>query len=101
MRRNALLAAALLAVAILLFRARLEPIGGHWAVGRSRIGLGSTLVRVGGDPFFQRTTIASGLQDYRFYTPDCVVYSASGSLKGVVILAVCGDRMPVMVVANE
>ena len=101
MNRRILLAVAILLLGWLALRPGLEAIGGRWAIGHSRLGLGQSLVRVGAHPFWQRTTVGSSVQTYRFFSPDCVVYTALSSFNGDMVLAVCGDRTPVTVGPNE
>jgi len=101
MNRRILIVVAVIAVGWLALRPGLEPIGGRWAVGHSRLGLGQSLMRVGAHSFWQRRTISSEVQTYRFFSPDCVVYTALSSFQGEIVLAVCGDRTPVTVAPND
>ena len=96
MKLRILLGVVVLALAWFLLRPGLDPIGGGWAISHSRIGSSQSLVRIG-VPASGRTTVSSGVTAYRFFTPDCVVYTATSSFDGHVFLAACGDRAPITV----
>jgi hypothetical protein len=59
------------------------------------------LYRVGDHPLLSRTHVDGQIQLFRFYPPDCVLYTTRRSYDGRVIYAVCGDRTPVSVATRD
>jgi hypothetical protein len=89
-------------VAYLTARDRLEPVGSRWAIGRSPFSDSEqTLYRVGDHPFFSRTRVDGSIAAYRFYPPDCVLYTSSALKRRRTNYAVCGDRSPIMAAAGD
>ncbi len=77
----------------------LQGMGGSWYLGKgpSQVIEAGTqfqmLYRKGGRRYVR---MDGGIDDARYYPPDCVVYSAVREYRGP-IFAVCGDRMPVRI----
>ena len=100
MRRGPGIVCALIALVVFVGRRdRLAPIGEHWAIGHALTSKNQTLYRVGAHPFAQRTRVDRLVTSYRFYAPDCLLYTTK-RVKYAYIYAVCGERNPVIVAGS-